>query len=1047
MLQPTAKFLAHTITTVLTLVMVLSASLVVLLARGPISLTFFSPYLARALNDEKSAVHISFDDTVLAWDGRRGRLDIRIIAVRVDDADGRRLATVPQVAVRLRTPALLELRVEPEQLVLIEPRIRLVRNAAGALEIGFGGEGDESGQDILAGWLHGEWPGFTRTLTEIHVREAELSIDDRKTGHLWRAPSADLSLIRSADSTRIVADAGMMIADRPARVSVKSLYVGADRPIWVDLRFSNVEPAILASEAGLDVLAPLAALHMGVSGDLAFTFDAAMALQKTDFKLRAGAGVLSLPEYYGTPLSIAGMTAEGHLTATPEKLRVDRLVVDLGHGRQAEFQGEIVNPEAGLGIQGTASVSGADVTDLQTYWPRPMKPNSRQWVIEHIEQGRLGAVHFTFDVRPGELDQHAHRAGMAVLEFEFRDVTCRYWKALPALKRARGVGRIDAKRLDITIQGGVLDDVAVSEGKLSILHDVPDPQYGEIEFVAQGAAHSMLDILDRKPLELAHKIGIDARSVGGEGAARIRLRLPLEKHIPLEQVEYSASARVHDLKLANALTVYDLTQGEVELTLTRQALKAEGTIALNQVPMSLNWQYDFDPAVSHPSRYGMAAVLDDAARRRLGIHLAPYLGGASRVELQIAKNRAGLFDVRGRADLGAARLALPQLKWSKPAGQEAQADYHFTAGRGRGIEIESFRIASGDFQATGRAEIGETARHVVFDRLRLGDNDFAADVRVAGSGATSVALSGKTLDLRPLISEGPQGQGAPGEAAGEQAATLDLTARLDRVIVFDSYWLQGAEATAERRGGRWRKLDAVGALNGIAAVSVAMVPDGPHHQTLTFSGDDAGGVIAATGYGTGVKGGNLKLVLRIPDGEASDAAVVGKLAADDFRLLDAPLLTKVLTVGSITGINDLLKGQGIQFKHLRVEFEKQGDVVHIKSGRAAGPALGLTLAGTINRGAGRLDLNGAVVPAYTINSALGGIPLFGKLLVGREGEGVFALDYRISGPIDEPVVSVNPLSVLAPGVLRRLVEAFGGPITVEPPDDGQDYLTPDTDRP
>ena len=46
--------------------------------------------------------------------------------------------------------------------------------------------------------------------------------------------------------------------------------------------------------------------------------------------------------------------------------------------------------------------------------------------------------------------------------------------------------------------------------------------------------------------------------------------------------------------------------------------------------------------------------------------------------------------------------------------------------------------------------------------------------------------------------------------------------------------------------------------------------------------------------------------------------------------------------------------------------------------------------------------------------------MLGELLTGGEGEGLFAATYQVGGTTDEPDISVNPLSVLAPGFLRRL---------------------------
>ncbi|MFP3422545.1 AsmA-like C-terminal domain-containing protein, partial [Bacillus sp. SIMBA_161] len=83
-------------------------------------------------------------------------------------------------------------------------------------------------------------------------------------------------------------------------------------------------------------------------------------------------------------------------------------------------------------------------------------------------------------------------------------------------------------------------------------------------------------------------------------------------------------------------------------------------------------------------------------------------------------------------------------------------------------------------------------------------------------------------------------------------------------------------------------------------------------------------------------------------------------------------------------------------------------------------ALGLTTKGEVDLDAGQLDLTGVVVPAASTNRVLADIPVLGKLLTGGEGEGLFAVTYDVTGPLNQPKVDVNPLSALAPGFLRGL---------------------------
>jgi len=58
---------------------------------------------------------------------------------------------------------------------------------------------------------------------------------------------------------------------------------------------------------------------------------------------------------------------------------------------------------------------------------------------------------------------------------------------------------------------------------------------------------------------------------------------------------------------------------------------------------------------------------------------------------------------------------------------------------------------------------------------------------------------------------------------------------------------------------------------------------------------------------------------------------------------------------------------------------------------------------------------------YALNSVLGNIPFIGTLMTGTEdGSGVFAATYKMKGPLEDPEVKVNPLSALAPGILRNI---------------------------
>jgi hypothetical protein len=142
----------------------------------------------------------------------------------------------------------------------------------------------------------------------------------------------------------------------------------------------------------------------------------------------------------------------------------------------------------------------------------------------------------------------------------------------------------------------------------------------------------------------------------------------------------------------------------------------------------------------------------------------------------------------------------------------------------------------------------------------------------------------------------------------------------------------------------------------------------------------------------------------------------------DFRLLNQPFLARLFSAGSLIGFGNLLQNNGIAVDELKVPFSAKNGVIAIHDARATGPAIGLSAEGYLDRPKNDIELKGTLVPLFGLNSVLGIIPLVGDLLVSKPGEGIIGLSYTVSGDADEPHVSINPLSMVTPGILRRVFE-------------------------
>ena len=127
---------------------------------------------------------------------------------------------------------------------------------------------------------------------------------------------------------------------------------------------------------------------------------------------------------------------------------------------------------------------------------------------------------------------------------------------------------------------------------------------------------------------------------------------------------------------------------------------------------------------------------------------------------------------------------------------------------------------------------------------------------------------------------------------------------------------------------------------------------------------------------------------------------------------DAPALAALLSAVSVVGLLEQMGGNGLVFDDGDVEFVLSPDGVQITRGAAVGASLGISFEGAYSSGTGRLDMQGVISPIYLLNG-------IGQIFT-RKGEGLFGFNYRLTGAADNPTVSVNPLSILTPGMFREI---------------------------
>ncbi len=1020
------------------------------LSEGPLELSFARPYIEAALTRPDGSVTVRMDHTVLVWDRAHETLDLRAINVHAL-SHGQPVVTVPEMSIGLSTPALLRGVIAPSRLRLYRPHVHLVRDTDGSIQLGMDAAAAGRSVPVSASSTQVVEEAF-RALLEppgkdnvagrlqmVEVVNGDLLMEDRSLGIEWRIPTADLSFLRSKKGIIGSARLDMVLLDEKVHFDADGLFRAADHALELTLSYGGLRPSLLAELA--PQLKPLAMLHMPTGGSVGLRWSQAGGLSDLRFDLAGGQGVIDLSDQLGVSWPVASLSLHGALHDGLKTVQIDEARVDFGGGvLSLSGHADHLGPDGAPGhLALDAKVEDLPVELLKGLWPPAAAPNPRQWILDNLSHGtvKLATAHLLAHVPDGQgwnglaIDT---LAGKVVPE----GVDVRYLAPMPMVHNASAEASYDQNRFAIAIKSGTLMGLKLLPGSTVVLTGLSAAtQYADIGLKISGPVADALRLIDSKPLGWASRLGVAPAKVKGSAVTDLSLRFPLLNDLTFDQVAVHAHAQTSGVGLPDVALGLDLADGRLSLDADAKGLDVAGQARLGGIPASLKWHETFSHAAL-PSHYEVEATLDDAARTTVGLDgppfQAPFLSGPVPVRV-VADLGPGRGKVAVRGALTAAAMRLPSLNWRKKTGVAGTASARIRLAGGHLADVPHFAVATRDGLAVdGRVAFKDGhARLVTFRHAAWGRTDVAGTLALKPDGQGLVLdMAGASFDARELVSGEPSGQTAPGapkkhDHSHDHAATppLSVTAKLDQVWLSDQGSARDVDLSMARDGhGDVQTLNLDGTVGAGQPLVIAISPEPAQQKRLVkISSGDAGAVFHAFGIFDNVKGGTLTVDGAYNDADPRDP-LSGLCQVSNYQLMQAPVLVRLLTVAALTGVVDLLSGDGISFSSMKVPFTLTDGVLSVKDARTSGTSLGLTADGQVDLDTDQLALEGTIVPAYALNSALGKLPLVGGLFSAEKGGGVIAMNYSISGSAKDPSVMVNPLSALTPGFLRNLFNIF-----------------------
>ncbi len=1012
------------------------------LSTGPFDISFARKYIQEALHDPSTGTDVSLSHVSLSWPKLNKPLQLTLQDIALERG-GKRILSIDNAVLGLSAAPLLIGRIEPVVISLARPTVGMVRTPENHFEFAFAGDHTEAGkpdaesgnvlQGIIASLsrppertkgLHSPLAG----LKTIKIEDATVILEDHYANLTWYLQHMNFEFGRDAKGLAVSASVkvpGGLHGE--SGLQLDAIYDRNDGSMSFNL---HIEDFNLAAGAGkLRQLDFLRGQKVIVTGDLSGRLDDTMKLQAMSLQLTGEQGLLALRGVYDDLLPFSGLDIAAHYDAADQKITVERIKTSV-KGVTLEGAASIAVAPGAVKASVRVKIPKVAQSQIGPLWPDILKGDGAEaWLVHKLSDGAFSNIMAQFDVatqRLSEEDDWKVTVENIAASFDAADMTVDYRAPMIPVTGASGRGVYQDGNLDIDITKGAVGALKVGKSHVK-LKNIAHARQGEaiIDVAASGPLQTVFDYIAKEPINMnSAELGFDTKGVKGSADLKVNVRFPTIKHLLTEQVMVAVDSTLTGILLPGVVENMNLSGGPFKLQVKDAAASLSGKGKFDGRDIDVVWHQYLDSAGKpYSSRVTAKLAADESLRKKFRLDLEDWITGTLPVDIVYTVQRDKSATVDVKADATPGTLTVKPFDYTKPPGTpgEIGCTVALQSGRVQGIgklHVKTPELTIENGELTFGQRDGKNA--LTGGRLpvaKLHETDVALNFEMGEKKQIRLEAKGAFLDASPFLGK----RNKPEVEDKEPAPPLIAAVQVDRMRTGPERTIDKVRLSLDRSAsGILNRLE-LDAVAGKGMVYFSLKPDASGRLGLQARANDAGALLKAFDIYKNAEGGTLTVDGQAPDG-SNKTLIRGKAQLSNFKVVNAPVLARLLNAMSIASLPGLLNGQGLGFTQLEANFEwglrPVGDIYKFTDGRTSGASLGLTFEGTIDKQKSWTNINGTIVPVSGINDLVGNIPVLGTILTG--GGALFAFTYSIEGPSEKPGISVNPLSALAPGIIRKM---------------------------
>ena len=740
------------------------------------------------------------------------------------------------------------------------------------------------------------------------------------------------------------------------------------------------------------------------------------------FKVSGGTAMLVAPGDRATPLTLDRIALSGNFNPTKHHFAVDH--------------GDVGNRDVDVLMSGNADNSSGEwrlnagfagkrmsVDALKHLWPVFVVPKVRDWFNERLVSGAVDHVTIGVNAPIDTLRAEGPPVPDNGLSLDAVATNCvvRPVDGLPALNDADLTVHIVGRNVQIAVGKATASmssgrKLVLSNGLFEVPDTAPHEPPARVRFKLDGPVPAAAELLSMDRLRDVSQTPFDPATTRGNLSAQVSLAMPLKPDLPPGSTNYSIVVDATNFSADHMIMGQRLDAPALHVTATPQGFQFKNDVKIAGAPANLEYhQANGDTAAD----IRLAGMLDATARNNLGLDPTNAISGSVPIHLSgrvaTTADRDGRFAVE--ADLTSAQINGFLPGWVKPAGKPSRVTFTLNT-KPQSVRIDDLVIEGAGEGVKGAVELDGSGdlQAASFPAYGFSDGDkVSLKADRAQDGTLHVTMRGDVYDGRAFIKSLTGGGSNSSQANKRPPVDVDLDIKVGAVLGFDGEALSNVDLKMSRRGGEVRSLGLNAKIGREGTVTGELHTQSDGHEAVYLRTNDAGALFRATDVYPRMSGGQMAIMMDAPS--ANNPVQQGTLNVVNFSIHDEAELQRAAS--SQNSPQPL--GNNLQFSSMQVYFTRSPGRIVLRDGVARGPVIGGTIDGTIDYTRDMVDLRGTLVPFYVANNFFGWIPVVGPIL-GGDKEGIFGFTYKVNGRPGNPVLNVNILSGLAPGVLRKIFE-------------------------